>query len=137
MKHSDSTTPQAAQWPPDKMQILMGMRAAQMAGTFSQEDADQMDQGPPETWPPELMAKLGFSPPEDSAEAAWAELKAEGYPKQDSDLSTGETFPTYPEEIFYNDEHPLSGALPDNARPETWRDLDSAAYNPSKARSIQ
>jgi hypothetical protein len=76
------------------------------------------------------------TPPADSVEASWAELESEGYPRQDHDPGNGETFPVYPEEIFYNDEHPLSGMLPENARPETWRELDSANFNPSKARTI-
>lgn len=59
----DSTTDSEAQWPPNDFQILCAMRAAQMAGTFSQKDADRMDEGPPETWPPDLWDLLGFNPP--------------------------------------------------------------------------
>lgn len=116
---------------------------------MTQEEIEAVDGLPPSKFPRELMIKLGFNPPpdpapfpstntppEDSVEAAWEALKAEGYPKQDHDPGNGETFPVYPEEIFYNDEHPLSGMMPDNARPETWRELDSAAYNPSKALTI-
>jgi hypothetical protein len=77
------------------------------------------------------------TPPEDSVEKAWAELKAMGYPKQDSDPATGETFPVFPENVMEDEEHPLYYSLPDNARPETWRELDSAFFNPSKARSIR
>jgi hypothetical protein len=115
----------------------------------TEEEIDAVDGLPPSKFPRELMIKLGFNPPPDTAplshtntppadsvETAWAELEAEGYPKQDHDPGNGETFPVYPEEIFYNDEHPLSGMLPDNARPETWRELDSAFFKPSKARSI-
>jgi len=144
----DGESASGDEWPPDDMQILFAMRAAQMAGTFSQADADRMDEGPKETWPPDLWAKLGFSvplasallqqdnkSPEDSADQAWAALKAKGYPKQDSDPATGETFPVFPETVMQDEEHPLYYSLPDNARPETWRELDSAVYNPSKART--
>jgi len=51
------------EWPPNNMRIFFAMRAAQMAGTFSQADADRMDEGPPEIWPLEIWQKLGFAPP--------------------------------------------------------------------------
>ena len=76
------------------------------------------------------------TPPADSVETAWAALKAEGYPKQDKDPATGETVPVFPETVMQDEDHPLYHNLPDNARPETWRELDSSAYNPSKARTI-
>lgn len=149
MKRSDSTTPRVAQWPPPAPQVASAIFAATIQGRVTEEEIDAVDGLPPSQFPRELMIKLGFNPPpdpapleptntpqEDSVETAWAELKQGGYPKQDHDPGNGETFPVYPEDIFYNDEHPLSGMLPDNARPETWRELDSAFFNPSKARSI-
>jgi hypothetical protein len=51
------------EWPPHRLRIAIAMFAARMAGTFSQEDADRMDEGPPETWPLEIWQKLGFAPP--------------------------------------------------------------------------
>lgn len=90
-----------------------------------------------------ILAQNGKLPPSkpaaspaDSVETAWAVLKAEGYPKQDNDPASGETFPVFPETVMQDEEHPLYHNLPENARPETWRELDSAAYNPSKARAI-
>lgn len=74
------------------------------------------------------------TPPADSSEAARQALKAAGYPKTDQDPATGETFKTYPERLFYDENHPIYGQLPDNSRPENWRELDSAFFNPSKAR---
>jgi len=59
----DGDSASVDEWPPDDMQILFAMRAAQMDGTFSQADADRMDEGPPETWPLDLWQKLGFAPP--------------------------------------------------------------------------
>ena len=75
------------------------------------------------------------TPPEDSSELTWPELEQMGYPKEDHDPATGQTFETYPEGLF-RPSHPLVHDLPDSARPENWRDLDSAAFNPSKARKI-
>lgn len=59
-----------------------------------------------------------------------------GYPKTDHDPGNGETFPVYPEEVVCNRDHPLYDSLPDNARPENWREMESAFFNPSKAQSI-
>jgi hypothetical protein len=102
--------------------------------TVNSSDSPQQPPAPQASAPPQ-SANLN---PEDSSEAqALAELEAMGYPKTDCDPGNGETFPVFPEEIFYNDEHPLAGTLPDNARPENWRELDSAFFNPSKAVSIR
>lgn len=62
-QEESSETEEEAEWPPNDMRILFAMRAAQMADTFSQADADRMDEGPPETWPLEIWQKLGFAPP--------------------------------------------------------------------------
>jgi hypothetical protein len=61
-QHAEATDGED-EWPPNNMRIFFAMRAAQMAGTFSQADADRMDEGPPETWPLEIWQKLGFAPP--------------------------------------------------------------------------
>ena len=66
MEESEETE-EEAEWPPNNMRIFFAMRAAQMAGNFSQADADRMDEGPPETWPLEIWQKLGFAPPSPSA----------------------------------------------------------------------
>ncbi len=63
MPEESAETEEEAEWPPDNMRIFFAMRAAQMAGNFSQADADRMDEGPPETWPLEIWQKLGFAPP--------------------------------------------------------------------------
>lgn len=149
MKRLDSTTPQEAPWPPPAPQVAAAIFAATIKGEVTEEEIDAVDGLPPSKFPRELMIKLGFNPPpdpapleptntppEDSVEAAWEALKAEGYPKQDNDPATGETFPVFPETVMQDEEHPLYHNLPENARPETWRKLDSAAYNPSKARTI-
>jgi hypothetical protein len=63
MPEEPAETEEKAEWPPNNMRIFLAMRASQMAGTFSQSDADRMDEGPPETWPLEIWQKLGFAPP--------------------------------------------------------------------------
>jgi hypothetical protein len=61
-------------------------------------------------------------PPEALAE--WEEFKRRGYPKQDHDPATGETFETWPEGIVLNPDHPLYEYLPETARPENWREKE-------------
>lgn len=68
-QHAEATDGEN-EWPPNNMRNFMAMRAAQMAGTFSQEDADRMDEGPPETWPLEIWQKLSFAPPSPPATQA-------------------------------------------------------------------
>jgi hypothetical protein len=63
MPEESAETGHGDEWPPNNMRIAFAMFAAQMAGTFSQADADRMDDGPPETWPLEIWQKLGFAPP--------------------------------------------------------------------------
>lgn len=139
MKRSPSTTPREAPWPPPAPQVASAIFAAVLQGKVTEQEIDAVEGLSPAKFPPELMIKLGFNPPPEDPAAAQAveELKAMGYPKTDYDPGNGETFPVYPEQIFYDDSHPLSGTLPDNARPETWRELESAEFNPSKAVSIR
>jgi hypothetical protein len=63
MPEECAATDEEDEWPPHRMRIAFAMFAARMAGTFSQADADRMDEGPPETWPLEIWQKLGFAPP--------------------------------------------------------------------------
>jgi hypothetical protein len=67
MPEESAETEEEAEWPPNNMRIAFAMFAARMAGTFSQADADRMDEGPPETWPLEIWQKLGFAPPSPAA----------------------------------------------------------------------
>jgi hypothetical protein len=138
MKRSDSTTPREALWPPPAPQVTAAIFAAVLEGKVTEQEIEAVEGLPPSKFPHELMIKLGFHPPPEDPVAAQAleELKAMGYPKTDHDPGNGETFQVFPEQIFYDDSHPLSGTLPDNARPENWRELESAAFNPSKAQSI-
>lgn len=139
MKRSHSTSPREAPWPPPAPQVASAIFAAVLQGKVTEQEIDAVEGLPPSEFPRELMIKLGFSPPPEDLPAAQAveELKQQGYPKTDHDPGNGETFQVFPEQIFYDDSHPLSGTLPDNARPENWRELESASYNPSKAQSIR
>ena len=64
MRPSDSTTPPAASWPPPASQVASAIFAAVMMNEVTPEEIDAVDGLPPSKFPRELMAKLGFSPPE-------------------------------------------------------------------------
>jgi hypothetical protein len=138
MKRSQSTTPRQAPWPPPAPQVAAAIFAATLQEKVTEQEIRAVEGLPPSKFPRELMSKLGFNPPPEDPAAAQAveELKQQGYPKTDYDPGNGETFPTFPEGVVCDPDHPLYDSLPDNVRPENWREMESAEFNPSQAESI-
>jgi hypothetical protein len=63
MKRSNSTIPRGAPWPPPAPQVASAIFAAVLQGKVTEQEIDAVEGLPPSKFPPELMVKLGFSPP--------------------------------------------------------------------------